>query len=98
MLPCCVCGDNIQTEAAHIRQGDYKLAKPKVGVAEKPDDMWTVPLCGKCHRHQHEGNEGRFWEIAEIKPLIIALRLYSVTGDYEQGCRVIAANCEHVSA
>lgn len=95
-LPCCVCGNDVETEAAHLRFGDYKAAKPKAGVGEKPDDLWTVPLCGKCHRHQHQGNEQRFWDIAEINPLMVALRLFSVSGDFEAGVQVIARNCRHM--
>jgi hypothetical protein len=91
MLPCLVCGNDIQTEAAHVRLADYRMVKPN-GFAAKPDDMWTLPLCGNCHRQQHEGNEAEFWEIAGINPLMVALRLYSVSGDYESGVRVVAAN------
>lgn len=86
-LPCCVCGDNTSTEAAHVKKGDPMISKPSSGSA-KPHDKFTVPLCGKCHRSQHAMNEEQWWEIAELDPIKIALAIYSVSGDHEQGERI----------
>jgi hypothetical protein len=87
-LPCCVCGDNTSTEAAHIRMADPMIAKPSPGTGTKAHDKFTVPLCGKCHREQHTRSEGIWWAITGLDPIKIALALYSVSGDHEQGERI----------
>jgi hypothetical protein len=94
-LPCCVCGDNTSTEAAHIRMADARAGKRYVGKGEKADDRWTVPLCGPHHRHQHIVGEATFWKFYHsIKPILLALALHSVSGDHEAGCRIIEAHHE----
>lgn len=97
-LPCLICGDNTSTEAAHIRMIDRSVAKPMTGIATKSDDRFTVPLCGAHHRHQHDcGNEHHWWTLAEIDPIKIALALYSVSGEYELGTQIVAANCREAA-
>jgi hypothetical protein len=91
-LPCLVCGDNTATEAAHIRFGHALAWKRDVGKSEKPDDCWTLPLCGAHHREQHEGNERNFWMTHEIDPIFVALALWRVTGDVESGEAIIREN------
>lgn len=55
-MECIVCWAPPPNEAAHIRMG---LAG---GMAKKPDDSLTVPLCRKCHGEQHTGEgEVAFW-------------------------------------
>lgn len=76
-LPCCICGDNVTVEAAHIRMADARINKPITGNSIKPDDKYTVPLCGKHHREQHEGSEREFWEHHQKDPILLALYLYS---------------------
>lgn len=48
-LPCCVCGREGPSDAAHIRMSDAEwgghYGKRATGMAEKPDDCWAVPLC-----------------------------------------------------
>lgn len=88
-LPCLVCQDNISTEACHIRFSDLSVAKRKVGVAEKPDDFWTVPMCGDHHRRQHTMNEQRFWQEIDVDPIRTALALFAISGDFERGCEVV---------
>jgi Protein of unknown function (DUF968). len=90
-LPCVVCEDNTSTEAAHIRFSDARAAKINPGVGAKPHDRWTVPLCGKHHRKQHEMNEQGFWDAAMIDPIFVALALWSVSGDHEAGEEIIRA-------
>lgn len=91
-LPCCICGNNIETEAAHIRMADRTIAKDMTGIATKPHDYFTVPLCGRHHREQHDtGDERHWWASKGLDGLKIALRLYSVSSDYEMGCRVVQA-------
>ena len=91
-LPCCVCGDNTTTEAAHIRYQDPRAGKRYVGKGEKPDDKWAVPLCGKHHREQHGTGERIFWAGYDIEPIILALALFCVSGDYASGVQIIEAN------
>ncbi len=90
-LPCIICANNIETEAAHIRMADRSIAKPMTGIATKCDDRFTVPLCGVHHRHQHDSGERDWWIMAGIDPIKLALALYSVTGDYERGCQIVSA-------
>lgn len=84
-LPCCVCGNDIETEAAHVRFADPRVAKRQTGKGEKPSDEWSVPLCGQCHRRQHTGDERLFWAGARIDPIFVALALSRVSGDTEAG-------------
>lgn len=74
-LPCCICGDDTSTEAAHIRAGSVNHGKPYTGMAEKPSDKWTLPLCGVHHREQHTMNEIAFWYKYNINPFTLAMTL-----------------------
>lgn len=89
-LPCVVCRNNIQTEAAHIRMADQRVAKRDTGKGEKPDDKWTVPLCGGHHRDQHSMNEFEFWLTVGIDPIFVAMALHAVTGDFSKGEQIIS--------
>ena len=88
-LPCVCCGNNTATEAAHVRMPDMRADKPKVGMAEKPDDCWALPMCGACHRRQHEDGERRFWDFGVRDPIFICLALSRVSGDVEAGERIV---------
>lgn len=74
-LPCCICGNDTATEAAHIRTESRKHGKKYTGMAEKPSDKWTVPLCNEHHREQHTMNEMKFWAVHRIDPFMLAIRL-----------------------
>ena len=63
--------------------------KPKVGLGEKPDDCWALPMCGACHRRQHEIGELRFWDFGLRDPIFICLALSRVSGDVEAGERIV---------
>lgn len=89
-LPCVVCGDNISSEAAHIRFSDDRSAKRNVGMGEKPDDLWVLPMCGRHHREQHSQREQNFWNQHRIDPIFTALALWSATGDPERGEHIIS--------
>jgi hypothetical protein len=89
-LPCACCGNNIQTEAAHIRTGELRYGKRTTGGQEKPDDKWALPLCGWHHTEQHEGAELAFWKRYQIDPFVFALTLYAHTGDVDTAEQVIA--------
>lgn len=98
-LPCCLCGDNISTECAHVRMGDRTVAKPMTGIATKCDDRFTVPLCGTHHQDQHNtGNEHRWWLSKGIDPIKTALALYSVSGDHQRGEAIVSVCCEKAAA
>lgn len=73
-LPCCICG-GIDTEAAHIRTASPEFGKRQTGMAEKPSDKWTVPLCNKHHREQHSMEELSFWKCHGINPFVLAMTL-----------------------
>lgn len=90
-LPCLVSGDDTSTEATHIRFSDLTVGKRQTGKAEKPDDIWTVPLSSEQHRRQHTMKEAHFWYEARIDPIKVALALYAVSGDYERGLEIVKA-------
>lgn len=75
LQPCVICGDNTSSEAAHIRTGCIEIGKSHTGMAQKPDDKWTVSLCSLHHREQHSMNEMAFWKQYEIDPFMLALTL-----------------------
>jgi hypothetical protein len=88
-LPCVLCGDPTSTEAAHIRFSSIQFDKRQVGAGEKPDDKWTVPLCGRHHRAQHQDSERAFWAAHHINPLPVAVELWGATGDHERGEQIV---------
>lgn len=90
-LPCCVCVNAISTEAAHIRYSDASVGKFNAGVGQKPHDWFVVPLCGRCHREQHEaGDELAWWQSKNIDPLRVAMALYLSSGDHEAAQQIVA--------
>jgi hypothetical protein len=90
-LCCCICGDNTSTEAAHIRMADPRIAKPITGNSNKPDDRFVLPQCGAHHRMQHSMSERRFWEQQGLDAVLLALAIYSVSGDAEEAERIMRA-------
>ena len=81
-LPCCVCGTR-NVEAAHIRMGSLAHGKRDTGIGQKADDRWVLPLCRQHHDEQHRGSESAFWNTHGIDPFVLALTLWSCTGDEE---------------
>jgi hypothetical protein len=93
-LPCLICGDDISTECAHVRFNDARVAKFNPGVGQRPDDRFTLPLCNDCHQGnggQHGSGERKWWEARGIDPILIALALYSVSGNAEEAALIIKA-------
>lgn len=88
-LPCTVCGAS-PCDPAHVRMSVAAHGKYNT-MSRKPDDKFIVPLCEKCHRtDQHTKNSERgFWAQLGIDPVDIALRLWAVTGDEQQGLRAV---------
>ena len=70
--PCCVCGRAAPSQAAHIRAGYPEAGWRPTGMAEKPDDYRTLPLCPDCHvdgpKAQHRSNESAWWRSHNIYP------------------------------
>ena len=89
-LPCIVCGNDIETEAAHVRFSDSRVAKINSGLAQKPHDKFTLPLCSRHHREQHNhGDERLWWESKNIDPIFYALALYACDGDHQTGAAIV---------
>lgn len=94
-LPCCACGLQGRSQAAHIRTGN------NAGASYKSGDDCTVPLCtlpfdGKkfvngCHEIQGKG-ERKFWEPfgGSERATDLANNLYSVSGNYEAAFDLLA--------
>jgi cytochrome c553 len=89
-LPCVSCGNDIETQAAHLRSDNLMYGKTSTGMQQKPDDRWTLPLCGRCHDVQHKGNEKNFWANLGINPWVLALSLHAATGNHELAQEVIS--------
>jgi hypothetical protein len=76
-------------EAAHVRFADPRYRKPAVGMGEKPDDRWTVPLGADAHREQHSMDERAFWDKHGIDPCLVAMLLWNASGDDDEGADII---------
>ncbi len=73
-MPCCICNAPPPSEACHLRMG---LAG---GMAQKPPDDLTVPMCSYHHREQHEMGEAIFWRMwlaADKEILVKVLRSFA---------------------
>lgn len=91
-LSCTVCGDCTRIEAAHIRMASPLHGKRETGKAEKPSDMFAVPLCTWHHELQHRVGEDRFWGARRIDPHTLALVLFVNSGDEDLAEAVIRAH------
>ncbi len=90
-LPCVVCGDDVTTEAAHLRMGVPWVLKPITGMGVKPDDVWTLPLCHGHHELQHKVGEKVFWRSwLQPRPEEMCLALWRVQFDRQQACDLIS--------
>lgn len=88
-LECVICGKT-PVDPAHLRVGNRMLGKEHAGVAEKPDDKWTAPLCREHHDEQHRGNELAFWVSHGIgNPWQLCLALFAVSGDYQEALTIL---------
>lgn len=86
---CARCGLLDNVEAAHVRMSSAAHNK-RSGIGEKPDDRWTVPLCAKCHRRQHEIGELTFWHELRISPVQLAIELYAASPDIQEMRAIVA--------
>lgn len=85
-LPCLVCAQ-LPVDAAHIRYADDGWGKRETGKAEKPHDMWTLPLSPWWHTQgplaQHRFAERDWWRWIGIDPLEVCSRLWAVRDSLE---------------
>jgi hypothetical protein len=91
-LPCCICGDNTTTEAAHISYADMRYGKFGRGKGQKEESIWVLPLCGAHHRLQHDPNTGgerNFWRCHHIDPCRVAAALYIRSQDYQTALQIL---------
>lgn len=93
-LPCLVSGKR-PVHAAHIKYPDQRFAKRSVGIGEKSDDRWTVPLHPDFHTDgpdaQHNANEKAWWEAKGIDPILVASALWGCSGDDEAAEEILKA-------
>jgi len=84
-LPCVACGKSAPSQAAHIRSGYPEPGWRPTGMAEKPSDWRTAPLCRDCHldgpKAQHRHNERSWWAGLGIYPPDLCAKLRSEYGD-----------------
>jgi hypothetical protein len=95
-LPCLICGNDIETEACHIKMADARILKPLAGSQKRAPDWFTVPMCSKHHREQHKGSERQFWLMEGIDVILMALALYAESGNYENCTRIINESLRQV--
>lgn len=86
-LPCIICMKPSPSHAAHIRAAAPQYNKRATGMAEKPHDAWTLPLCANHHTDgpgaQHRtGNEENWWRDRGIDPFTTAIALYEARGSH----------------
>ena len=79
--PCCICGDDTSTEAAHVRVGSINDGKRYTGMQEKSHDKWALPLCSRHHRESHAyGDELGWWLSYGLNPFLLAMK-YRAPGE-----------------
>jgi hypothetical protein len=76
-LPCCLCGNDVGVEAAHLRVGSINDDKRDTGMGEKSSDRWALPLCARHHRLQHSMNEREFWASYGLDPFALAMHFHA---------------------
>lgn len=92
-LPCIKCFVQFQVatrevHVAHVRFGDPDRGKPPTGMAEKPSDKWTVPLCPTHHlADQHGDNERLFWAKLGVDVIALCEELHASSGDRDSAHR-----------
>jgi hypothetical protein len=88
-LPCIICGSS-PSDAAHIKMGDARVSKPiSSNIGMKADDRFTLPMCRRHHERSHQVPEREFWEYYHLDPVLLALALFSISGDEQEGDRLI---------
>lgn len=77
-LPCQIC-KRPGSEAAHLRTPAPHHGKRDLGMQEKADDCWVLPLCHFHHMQQHDrGDELAWWASYGIDdPHALAIDLFA---------------------
>lgn len=87
--PCIICCAT-PVDVAHIKMADARICKPlSSNIGMKADDRFTLPLCRRHHLEQHDMPERDFWLRYHCDPVLLALALYSISGDGEAGDNLI---------
>ena len=82
--PCVICGNNLMVDACHIKMADGRVNKPQSSnIGMKADDRFTLPMCRMHHDSSHSMPERVWWKGQGFDPVLLALTLYSITGDSE---------------
>ena len=88
--PCLICRTTHGVQAHHIKMADGRIGKPQSsGIGMKSDDRYTLPLCWQHHQQLHAVGERKFWGCFHVDACLLALCLFSVTGDEQEGDRLI---------
>lgn len=79
-LPCLLT-QRYGVQVAHLRYTDGRYGKRHVGLGEKPDDRWVVPLCPALHMmntgsQHHDGNEQLWWSEMGVDAIRVAHLLW----------------------
>jgi hypothetical protein len=89
---CIICGSS-PCDPAHIKFADARVLKPlSINVGMKADDRFVLPLCRRHHEEQHAMPERAWWHSYHIDPILLALALYSISGDEQECDRLIRHN------
>lgn len=97
-LPCVAClvlsGKFTRpVQVAHLRTGSLEHEKRPTGMAEKPSDKWTLPLCFPHHNggkgSQHSMGELDFWAGLGINPFDLCLELSAAFTGGKPGLPII---------
>lgn len=79
---CLVCSHNDKIQAHHESFGQS-------GMASKPSDLWTVPLCWVCHRMRHDKGFKSFWEPLNVDIKLEMLKLINAYMEAENAIQTI---------
>jgi len=94
-LPCCVCGKSYAGEAHHLKSG---IGERGMGI--RTTDRWTVPMCHNDHMEVERAGSKReteWFKKRGVFPTLLALDLWTNTGDEARMRRVLAAHKEVAS-
>jgi hypothetical protein len=93
----CMCEGKYQrgVHVAHLRSGSIDHGKRATGMAEKPSDVWTTPLCPAHHvngpkSQHHRGDEAAWWEELGVNPFDLCIALQEAFAAGKNGRAVIA--------
>src|SRR5262245_26713031 len=88
---CCIICGTYPCDAAHIKMADARVLKPvSSNIGMKADDRFTLPLSRRHHEEQHSMPERAFYEKYNLDPILLSLALYSISGDAQEGDRLIS--------